>query len=64
MVLPHYYAVYEAGEIVLNEEYSEYQWVALEGIKDFEPKIFTIPDILEKLAVLKDAVLKTESVVI
>ena len=49
MVLPHYYAIYQEGEIILNEEYSEYKWVPLEELNSFEPKIKTIPAAVEAM---------------
>lgn len=49
MILPHYYAVHESGDINLNEEYSEYKRVPLVEIKDFEPKIHSIVGVLDKL---------------
>jgi ADP-ribose pyrophosphatase YjhB (NUDIX family) len=39
MILPHYLAVYESGEIKLNEEYSEFKWVEVDKLAEFEPKI-------------------------
>jgi len=64
MILPHYYARHDRGEIQLNEEYSEFRWVRLDKIASFEPKVFSIPEILNKLAVLREIIDKTESVVI
>lgn len=46
MVLPHYYAEYRGGEINLNEEYSDYKWVNLDKLAQFEPKIETIEPIV------------------
>lgn len=44
MILPHYYAEYHGGEIELNsEEYSDYTWVHLDEVDNFEPKVETIP---------------------
>ncbi|MFB8276966.1 NUDIX hydrolase [Nocardia colli] len=43
MILPHFYAEYEGGEIELNEEYSDYRWVPADQLDAFEPKIDTIP---------------------
>lgn len=44
MVLPHYLATHEDGEVVLNQqEYSEYTWVKIEKLESFEPKIENIP---------------------
>lgn len=64
MVLPHYYAIHQSGDITLNDEYSEYQRVPLTEIKDFEPKIYTIPGTLEKFELLKDIIVKTEAIII
>ena len=49
MILPHYYAIYQAGEIELSEEYSEYKWVLLQELNNFEPKIKTIPGAVEAM---------------
>lgn len=62
MILPHYYAVHESGDIQLSEEYSEFKWVLLKDIKTFEPKISTIPEILNKLAILKKIIHETKSI--
>ncbi len=64
MILPHYYAIHMEGEIVLNEEYSEYKWVKLTEIDSFEPKIDTVPNILNKLAILKNILNKTKFAII
>jgi len=48
MILPHYYAYYVEGDIELNEEYSQYQWVKIEDLESFSPKIPTIQGIVEK----------------
>ncbi len=49
MVLPHYYAQYVSGEVKLSDEYSEYKWVPVTEIAHFEPKIDTIPGVIEKI---------------
>ena len=64
MILPHFYAVHESGEIQLNEEYSEYKWIPLTQVEDFEPRIYTIPRVLKELATLKEIIYKTEAVII
>ena len=64
MVLPHIYAIHQGGEIVLNEEYSEYQRVPLAEIEHFEPKIGTIPEVLEKFKILKETIHTTEGIII
>ncbi|MFF0490032.1 NUDIX hydrolase [Nocardia sp. NPDC004068] len=43
MILPHFYAEYEGGDIELNDEYADYTWVPVEQLDAFEPKIDTIP---------------------
>lgn len=45
MVLPHIAGQYVSGEIVLNDEYSDYKWVSLSVIDEFEPKIENIPEL-------------------
>lgn len=42
MVLPHYIAKFASGEVVINEEYSDYAWVAVNDLDNFEPKISNI----------------------
>ena len=64
MILPHYFSVYESGQIKLSDEYSEYKWVPIKEIGSFEPKIFTIPQILAKFEILKEIISKTESIII
>ena len=59
MILPHFYAIQTAGDIVLNEEYSEYTWVSLEDVDNFEPKINTISDVLHKMTILKKVIKET-----
>jgi NADH pyrophosphatase NudC (nudix superfamily) len=56
MILPHYYAEYNSGEITLNpEEYSEYAWVELDDLDSFEPKIDNMTEIARRLYELKSA---------
>lgn len=64
MILPHYYAVHETGDINLSEEYSEYKWVPLAEVNSFEPKIQNIPDILQKLGALKKIQNEADSVLV
>jgi ADP-ribose pyrophosphatase YjhB (NUDIX family) len=49
MVLPHYYARYESGEIKLNDEYEDYKWVEVSKLADFEPKIETVELMVKNL---------------
>lgn len=49
MILPHYTAIFQSGEIILNDEYSEYQWVLLTDLKTFEPKIESIPETVSQV---------------
>ena len=59
MILPHFYAIHTAGDVVLNEEYSEYAWVSLGDVDNFEPKINTISDVLHKMTILKKVIKET-----
>ncbi len=52
MILPHYYAVHISGEVLLNEEYSDYKWVRLDEIEAFEPKVKSIPGTINDLLLL------------
>ena len=56
MILPHYLAIHAGGDIKLNEEYSEYKWVKIEELEQFEPKIKNIPESVSKLLKLKTIV--------
>jgi ADP-ribose pyrophosphatase YjhB (NUDIX family) len=49
MVLPHYYARWNGGEIKINEEYSDYKWVEVEKLSEFEPKIPTVGPMVENI---------------
>jgi NADH pyrophosphatase NudC (nudix superfamily) len=60
MILPHYLAVYERGDIKLNEEYSDYKWVRIDELNKFEPKIESIPKILEQILKLDRIITKEE----
>ncbi len=47
MVLPHIAGVFVSGDITLNEEYSDYKWVGINELENFEPKIENIPELTE-----------------
>ncbi|MFA5050890.1 MAG: NUDIX domain-containing protein [Patescibacteria group bacterium] len=64
MVLPHFYARHLEGEIILNDEYSEFQWVEINKLINFEPKISSIPDIVNKLLELKKIIKNEELIII
>lgn len=49
MLLPHYFAIYKGGDILLNDEYSDYKWVRTDELKDFEPKIPNITEVVNIL---------------
>ena len=55
MVLPHYVAVYRGGDIQINDEYSEFKWVALDELEQFEPKIENIPEFAQWAESVADA---------
>jgi ADP-ribose pyrophosphatase YjhB (NUDIX family) len=62
MILPHYLALYIEWEIMLSEEYSEYRWIEIEKLADFEPKIPNIPEVITQL--LNQNILASEFVII
>jgi ADP-ribose pyrophosphatase YjhB (NUDIX family) len=64
MILPHYYAQHFDGEIELNEEYSEYKWIKIEDLENFEPKIPNISEIIITLLRLRDIFNEKEFVLI
>jgi 8-oxo-dGTP pyrophosphatase MutT (NUDIX family) len=64
MVLPHVFAVFESGEIVLNDEYSDFVWVSISDIDVFSPKIDTVSHIVHSFVKNKDMFLSTESSII
>lgn len=47
MILPHIAGMFVDGEITLSDEYSDYQWVALDKLGDFEPKIANITELAD-----------------
>lgn len=49
MLLPHYYAQFLNGEIKLNDEYSDFKWVPINELNNFEPKIPSIFPIVQKI---------------
>jgi 8-oxo-dGTP pyrophosphatase MutT (NUDIX family) len=42
MILPHHIAIYQGGDIVLSNEYSEYKWVPIEEIDHYN-RVPTVP---------------------
>lgn len=65
MILPHYLAIYESGEIKINnEEYSKYTWVSLAELNDFEPKIPSIPDRVNEMLELEKIVKEKDFILI
>jgi hypothetical protein len=64
MILPHYYAIYQAGDIVLSEEYSEYNWVPITELKEFEPKIMSIPASVKDMQLLMNNQLEEDLITI
>jgi len=64
MILLHYLAIHEDGEVSLNEKYSEYKWVKLEDLEKFEPKIANIPSTIASLLRLGEILEERESFII
>lgn len=56
MIIPHYYAEFGGGKIMLCNEYSEYKWLHVNRLDSFEPKIPTISEIVRKLLALSKMV--------
>lgn len=59
MVLPHHVAIFKGGNIVLNSnEYAAFEWVPVDTLEAFEPKIENIPTAvgraLKLLSILHD----------
>lgn len=56
MILPHYICQHTAGGVALNQaEYSEWRWIPLDDLATLEPKIESIPKMVEWAVKLKDA---------
>lgn len=49
MVLPYYLAIYDSGQIELNEEYSEFKLVAINELETFKPLVPTTPEGVRRL---------------
>lgn len=64
MILPHYLAIYESGDINLSEEYSEYKWVEVASLDEFEPKISNISEVVNELLRLEKIANENEFVLI
>ncbi len=64
MILPHYYAEHLEGEINLSDEYSEFGWIPIEEVPAFEPKVETIPYIIERLVPARETLIKGKSEII
>jgi NADH pyrophosphatase NudC (nudix superfamily) len=65
MIVPHYLAIYKAGEVRLNSnEYSEYKWVKIDELNSFEPKIQNIPGMVAQTLSLANIALDQDFVVI
>jgi 8-oxo-dGTP pyrophosphatase MutT (NUDIX family) len=45
MIIPHVCGYFVLGDIKLSDEYSDYKWVAVEELNDFEPKIENITEL-------------------
>ena len=64
MILPHYLAIYDKGDIELNEEYSEHQWIEIDKLNEFEPKIPGIPEVVNELLRLEKIAKEKEFILI
>lgn len=64
MVLPHHFAVYKSGDVVINDEYSECAWVRINELASFQPKIDTVQPMVEKMLKLRDAITQEDATMI
>lgn len=62
MFLPHYYCVYYGGDIILSNEYSDYKWVSIADIGNFQPRIDTIESAIEHCLKIADLTSKADMV--
>lgn len=62
MILPHYYARYESGEVKLNDEYEDYKWVEIEKLAEFEPKIPSVEPMVKNLLRIIEVIKEEELV--
>lgn len=53
MIIPHHYANYVGGDIVLSDEYDNYKWVKITELENFKPKIENIPEAVQQVLRLK-----------
>ena len=63
MILPHYLGIYVDGEVKLSDEYSDYKWVEIDKLEEFEPKIENVAKSVNAMLALaeitKDADMET-----
>ena len=45
VILPHIAGIFVSGDILINEEYSEYKWVEIADLANFSPLIEGIPEL-------------------
>lgn len=63
MILPHYLAIHESGEIQLGEEYSEFKWIEVDSLGAFEPKIPNV-DLMVKYIDRLDEIAKEDEFIL
>jgi ADP-ribose pyrophosphatase YjhB (NUDIX family) len=64
MIIPHLLAIHQEGEIELSDEYSEYKWVTINNLEEFEPKIKNIPDVIQTLNRLEQSTTEEDFILI
>ena len=65
MLLPHYYAQFLGGEIELNQnEYSDFKWVFINELANFEPKIPSVIPIIKQLLQIIPIIKESEFVIL
>lgn len=64
MVLPHYYAQFLSGEIELNDEYTDFKWVSIDELNNFEPKIPNVFSIVNQLLKLTSIIQDNDFIIL
>lgn len=64
MILPHYYAQLQEGEITLSSEYDRYEWASISELESFEAKVPNIPHIYKMMLNIKSLAQPNDFIII
>jgi 8-oxo-dGTP pyrophosphatase MutT (NUDIX family) len=64
MIVPHCLAYHVSGDVVLSDEYSDWQWISLQDLAEFEPKIENISEMVQRATRLASLASDTDFVTI